>query len=98
MAISHPFRLGGDRIQSVNEGSDRLACEIAASVLLTIQGERGLAPLWGIPDPVGEHVDEVELAGWVHVNEPELRVQSIDLLPSKDGSMSARVAATWNGG
>ena len=46
MPISHPFRLAGDRVALVEEGSDRLASEIAASVLSVIQAERGLAPQW----------------------------------------------------
>ena len=97
MPISHPFRLAGDRVALVAEGSDRLASEIAASVLSVIQAERGLAPQWGIPDPIGAHVHEVELSGWIEVNEPDIRVQSIEIVRDMDGSVAARVRATWAG-
>ena len=70
---------------------------VAASVLSVIQAERGLAPQWGIPDPIGEHVHEVELSGWIEVNEPDIRVQSIDIVRDMDGSVAARVRATWAG-
>ena len=97
MPLSHPFRIAGSAAVTVPEGSERLAAELAGAVLATTQGERGLAPQWGIPDPVGKAVDGDELAGWIEINEPELEVSSVVLAPNSNGTTEVKVTVNWAG-
>lgn len=97
MPLSHPFRLAGDRAALVAENSPRQAAELAGAVLATVQSERGLAPAWGIPDPVGTPVDGDALAGWIEINEPELEVTDVSITPYTDGLVDVSVTVDWQG-
>jgi hypothetical protein len=97
MPISHPFRIAGGRAVLVDEGSPRLAAELAATVLATTQSERGLAPSYGIPDPVGQSVDGDELAGWVEINEPEVEVTAVAVTPYSGGGVTVKATVDWAG-
>jgi hypothetical protein len=97
MPISHPFRLAGGRIATIDEGSARLASELAGAVLATMQAERGLAPRYGIRDPTGGGIEPDELGGWVEINEPEITVKAITATWSNDGTVAVRATVAWGG-
>lgn len=95
--LSHPFRLAGDRAATIPEGSSRLAAELAGTVAATTQGERGLAPTYGVPDPTGEVVDPDEIAAWVTLNEPELEVTGAEGVITPAGSYALKLTVDWAG-
>lgn len=75
--ISHPFRLRpGGTVATVADGSDEHRAELVASMALTVRGERGLVPAYGIEDPAFGGFDAADLTGALELFAPGL----IDLL------------------
>lgn len=51
LIISHPFRLAGGSVATVDEVTERASAEQLAVLVLTKRGERVLVPLFGVIDP-----------------------------------------------
>lgn len=72
--LSIPFRINkyGEAAKVV-QGSDDYYAEQLATILTTIQGERGLEPLLGIPDIAFDGFQNSALQNQVAVYFPELK-------------------------
>lgn len=95
--LAHPLArdpLG--RLVTIDDETDAGARQLAAHVLSTVQGERPLAPTWGIPDQPGRaDVDLDVLAAAVEDSEPDLQVTSITAGLDATGAARAVVQVTW---
>lgn len=96
VTLSHPFRLGADgRPATITQGTPRHAAEQAAHILACRPGERGLAPEWGLPDPVGQDLDEDLIAATITACEPDLDCRAVTIDGNPDGTVRIRVDVEW---
>lgn len=97
LVLSHPLRLDAQgALATVDDTSPTGAAELAVHVLATVQGERPLAPTWGVPDlPGRDDVDLDVIAAAVEASEPDLTVTQITASTPASGLATARVHVTW---
>ncbi len=94
--ISHPFRLDSNgRVVTAPQYSGRQAAELAGAVVATVAGERGLAPAYGLPDPVGRGVHGEEVASIIETCEPDLAVIAVDLAGDAGGYITVKTNVEW---
>jgi hypothetical protein len=95
--FSHPFRLDGNgAVATVEQWSDQQAQQVGLAICATTIGERPLAPLFGISDPVGAGVEYDALAAAVDVCEPDLLLVGADIDgPDTDGRQTVTVTVAW---
>lgn len=94
--ISHPFRLDSEgRVVTTDQYSDRQAAELAGAVVATVAGERGLAPAYGLDDPVGRGVNPEDAASTIELCEPDLSVLSVDIVGASKGYITVRANVEW---
>lgn len=90
--ISHPVRLDASgAVVTIDDGSDRAACELAGHVISCWQGERPLAPTYGLAEP-----DPDQVAGVVAWCEPEVVVASATVDGAGPGAVDIRVEVDWS--
>ncbi len=66
--ISFPFRLTGTgEVAVVEQGSDEQVAQMLAAVLMTVSGERMLAPDFGTQDPAFDSVSRSSLEAQVRL-------------------------------
>lgn len=94
--LSHPFRLDANgSIVTVEQWSPEQASEVAGAVVSTHLGERSMAPLFGIADPVGVGITAAEARAAVELCEPDLRVDAAVTDTDSSGRQTVRVAVAW---
>ena len=94
--ISHPLRLdNAGAVVTIEEGTDRQAAELAGAVVATTAGERGLAPDYGLPDPVGSGVSAGIIAAAVTRCEPDLAVTTVTASGDQAGQTTVALSVTW---
>lgn len=94
--ISHPIRLdSAGALVTIEEGSERQAAELAGVVVATTAGERGLAPGYGLPDPVGTGVSAGIVAAAVVRCEPDLTVTAATASGDETGQTTVALSVTW---
>ena len=59
------------------------------------QGERGLAPSYGLTDPSGGGVDGEQVAGLIELCEPDLAVVSVDVTGDGSGYVTVKTNVEW---
>lgn len=96
--FAHPLRVdAGGRIATVEQDTDAEAVHTALLIVSTIAGERVLAPMIGIPDPVGTTggLDESTLRALIHLAEPEIELASAQISSDGAGRQQIDMAVTW---
>lgn len=97
MSLAHPFRVSpGGGIATVAPGSAALAAQLAGHVLSTVPGERGLAPLFGLPDPTAIPVSPAGVQAALAVCAPELAVTAIDISANSTSGVNITATVDWN--
>lgn len=91
-----PVRLGPDgTLGSVPQGTPAEAAQVVAMIVSTRPGERQLAPLFGLADPIGRRVSEAELRSVIGLCEPDIEVTGVASDPVVAGRLNTRVEARW---
>ena len=91
--LSVPFRINKyGEAAKVNQGSDDYYAEQIATILLTVQGERGLEPILGIPDIPFDGFQNSALQNQVAVYFPELKNVEGQIVKIGDTSQTVRVS------
>ena len=94
--LSHPFRLDGNgAIATVEQWSDVQCQQVTQAIVATVRGERTLAPVFGLADPVGRTLSPDEVRAAVELCEPDIRVTAVDVAPAASGRVSVTVASIW---
>lgn len=94
--IAHPFRLDGSgRVATVEQWGDARRDQLVTAIVSTARGERTLAPVFGLADPVGRvlGVDEVRAA--VELCEPDIRVTGVDVSGPSGSRVAVKVSTIW---
>jgi hypothetical protein len=96
VTLRHPFRLdAAGSVATVKQGTAAHAAETVTHVIACRIGERPLAPLWGLPDPLADGVDELDIRSAVDYCEPDIDVIAVDITGSPTGDSDISVDATW---
>lgn len=94
--LAHPVSVdSAGNFATVEQGSPGHAAQVAGHVLACIQGERPLAPAYGLPDPVGVGVDESAIVAVLDDCEPDIEVDTVDVTANVDGSALVELEVTW---
>ena len=94
--LSHPFRLDGNgAIATVEQWSDAQCQQVAQAIVSTVRGERALAPVFGLADPVGRALSPDEVRAAVEMCEPDIRVTGVTVSEPVGGRVSVTVASLW---
>lgn len=75
--LSHPFRLVGSQVATVEQESAAGQAEQLSALLLTKRGERTLVPAFGVTDPVFGDVDTAELNLAVSLFGPPVQILEV---------------------
>ncbi|MBI1377257.1 MAG: hypothetical protein GC157_07225 [Frankiales bacterium] len=95
--ISHPMRLdSAGAIVTIDDHSARAAAEMAGHVVSCLVGERALAPLYGIHEPVPGRLSVDVIAGAIAVCEPEITATRIEVAPADGGRVRVQVDVEWS--
>lgn len=94
--ISHPFRLDGNgAVATVEQWSDAQCQQVTQAIVATVRGERALAPVFGLADPVGRTLSPDEVRAAVEMCEPDIRVTGVKVAEPVGGRVSVTVASLW---
>ena len=73
--FAHPFKLDADgAVATVEQWSANQAQQVGVAIVSTRIGERPLAPLFGITDPIIAGVEYDQIAAAVDLCEPDLEL------------------------
>lgn len=96
VTLRHPFALdAAGAVVTIPQSTPRHAVEIARHVVECRIGERGLAPDWGLPDPVAEGVDVDDVYAAVDLCEPDVLLTYVDIIRSDQERVDILIDATW---
>lgn len=94
--FSHPFRLDGSgAVATVEQWSERQAQEVGLAVVATVVGERPLAPLFGISDPIIAGVEYEQVAAAVDLCEPDLQLVDATIDGPTDSRQVVALTVAW---
>ena len=95
--FAHPLRLDGSgNIATVEQWSDQQAQQVGLAIAATTIGERPLAALFGITDPIGTAGVEYDaLAAAVDVCEPDLELVDATFGGPTDGRQAITMTVAW---
>lgn len=94
--LAHPFRLdSAGSVAIVPQGGKRHALEIVRHIVSCRQGERPLAPVWGIADPLADGVDEADVRAAIDLCEPDIVVSGVTLTPRDGTDLDIVIDAAW---
>lgn len=94
--FSHPFRLDGSgAVATVEQWSLQQAQEVGAAIVATTIGERVLAPVFGITDPVIAGVEYDQVAAAVDLCEPDLQLLSATFDGPTDSRQVVTLTVAW---
>ena len=83
-------------VVTVDDYSPRAAAELAGHVVSCLLGERSLAPLYGMPEPVLGQIAEEQVAAAVAVCEPEVTVTSAGVADAGESRVRIQVDVEWS--
>lgn len=89
--FSHPFRLAGPNVVTVEQSSDHANIEQVAVLCLTKRGERHLVPTFGITDPAFASFDHAELQLGIALFGPPVRIREVKRRPLDDATQEVEV-------
>lgn len=94
--ISYPFRIDpAGSVVTIAQGSARQAAQVAGHVLACRQGERPLAPTYGLPDPAGSGIDEGMAIAVLDDCEPDIQVDAIRASQTTAGLIELDLDVSW---
>lgn len=94
--IAWPWRIGADgAVGTVEQWGPEHARQCAAMIAGTMMGERSLAPLLGVPDPIGRGLSRDQVVAALAIGEPDLAVVDVTVSPVSGGRQRIRVSARW---
>lgn len=93
--LSHPFRLAPNgTVATVEQDSDQANAEQIGVLLLTFQGERPLAPGFGVPDPSFRGIPAGVITGQVARYGPRVTVRTVTAVAAGDAELDIQVTFT----
>lgn len=96
ITLAHPFRLdSAGSARTIAQATPAHAVEVVHHVVGCRVGERPLAPLWGIADPLADGVDADDVRSAVDYCEPEVQLTYVDIVTRPDGTADIVVDAIW---
>ena len=91
--LAHPFRIdAAGRAVTLEQGSARHAAECCGHIVSCEAGERSLAPLWGLIDPVGTRINPDEIRAVIGYAEPAL----LEVTESNDNTAAVAIDVDWS--
>lgn len=97
VTLAHPFRIdAAGRAVTLEQGSARHAAETCGHIVSCEAGERSLAPLWGLIDPVGTRITADEVRAVVGFAEPGLRVDRVEITETAEGVTAVAIDVDWS--
>ena len=94
--LAHPFRVDASgAVVTLEQGSARHAAEACGHIVSCEAGERPLAPLWGLLDPVGTRVNPDEVRATIGYAEPALAVARVEVTESNDNTVAVDIDVDW---
>ena len=96
VTLAHPFRVDSNGAAvTLEQGSVRHAAECCGHIVSCEAGERALAPLWGLMDPVGTRINPDEITATIGYAEPALSVARVEVSEFNDGTVSVDIDVDW---
>lgn len=94
--LADPFRIDANgAAATVEQWSDAQRNQLVAGIVATVRGERGLAPMFGLADPVGRTLSEDEVRAAVQQCEPDVRVTGVRIAGPTGSRVSVQVSSVW---
>ena len=94
--LAHPCRIDANgSAVTIEQGSPRHAAEACGHIVSCEAGERALAPLWGLMDPVGTRINADEIRAVVGYAEPALLVTRVEITETNDNTVTADTDVDW---
>ena len=94
--LAHPFRLdSAGSAAIIPQGTKRHAIEVVRHIVSCRVGERPLAPVWGISDPLADGVDEADIRAAIDLCEPDIVVSGVTLTQSTTQDLDIVIDAAW---
>jgi hypothetical protein len=95
-SLAHPFRIDSNgSAVTLEQGSARHAAETCGHIVSCEAGERPLAPLWGLMDPVGTRINPDEIRATIGYAEPALVVARVEVAESNDNTVAVDIDVDW---
>ncbi len=96
VTLAHPFRVDSNGAAvTLEQGSPRHAAETCGHIVSCEAGERPLAPLWGLMDPVGTRINPDEIRATIGYAEPALVVSRVEVAESNDNTVAVDIDVDW---
>lgn len=97
VTLAQPFRLdAAGSIGVIPQGGARHALEVVRHIIACRVGERPLAPVWGLVDPLSDGVDEADVRAALDLCEPDIAVSGVTISTTAGtGSLDIIIDATW---
>jgi hypothetical protein len=97
VTLAHPFRIDSNGAAvTIEQGSARHAAETCGHIVSCESGERPLAPLWGLLDPVGTRINPDEVRATIGYAEPALVVARVEVTESNDNTVAVDIDVDWS--
>lgn len=94
--LAHPFRLdSAGSAAIIPQGGKRHAVEVVRHIVSCRVGERSLAPVWGLADPLADGVDEADIRAAIDLCEPDIVVSGVTLTQSTTQDLDIVIDAAW---
>lgn len=94
--LAHPFRLdSAGSAAIIPQGGKRHAVEVVRHIVSCRIGERPLAPVWGLADPLADGVDEADIRAAIDLCEPDIVVSGVTLTQSTTQDLDIVIDAAW---
>jgi len=94
--LSHPFRLdSAGSAAIIPQGGQRHAIEVVRHIISCRVGERPLAPVWGLADPLADGVDEADIRAAIDLCEPDIVVSGVTLKQTTAQDLDIVIDAAW---
>ena len=94
--LAHPFRLdSAGSAAIIPQGGKRHAVEVVRHIVSCRVGERPLAPVWGLADPLADGVDGADIRAAIDLCEPDIVVSGVTLTQSTTQDLDIVIDAAW---
>lgn len=95
--ISHPMRFdSAGSIATIDDTSARAAGEIATHVISCAQGERPLAPGYGLSNPLTDGINALLVAAAIDTCEDEIAITGMTVTNLPAGRVRVHVDVEWS--
>ncbi len=91
-----PRRDSNNELVTHDSNSPQAAAELAGHVIACAQGERPLAPDYGLPDPDTDSLSPALIAGAIAFCEPEIQVRSVEVRQTGSNEVKIAVDVEWS--